>query len=409
MKYQVYQAHSDMMAGMRLITQAAVAAMSHPMFDKAPGVRKLSAAYETFSSTEVTHTRPDFRLTSISVGASQGEVSHDVPVHEEITHVMPFCTLLHFKKEGVTGQPRVLIVAPMSGHFATLLRETARTMLADHDVYITDWHNARDVPLSAGRFGMDTYAQYLIAFLEVMGPGSHMVAICQPCVAALVATSIMAEDNNPAQPRSLTLMAGPIDTRVNPTGVNELATSKPFEWFEKNLISTVPSRHPGAGRRVYPGFLQLSAFMSMNLKRHVNAFKGLYSDLAEGDLEKANTTRAFYEEYFAVLDLDAEFYLDTIRHVFQDYALPLGKLEYAGRLVKPALIKRTALLTVEGEHDDICAIGQTMAAHDLCSSIPGYMKSHHMQTGVGHYGVFSGRRWSKEVYPIVREMIHVSQ
>ncbi|MDY7546212.1 polyhydroxyalkanoate depolymerase [Glaciimonas sp. CA11.2] len=407
MKYQVYQAHSDMMAGMRLFTQAAVTAMSHPFLSAAPGVRKLSAAYEMFASTEVTHTRPDFRLNTIHVG--EGDSTHDVLVHEEVAHVMPFCTLLHFKKEGVTDQPRVLIVAPMSGHFATLLRETARTMLADHDVYITDWHNARDVPLDAGPFGMSEYALYLIAFLEVMGPGSHMVAICQPCVSALVATAIMAEDGNPAQPRSLTLMAGPIDTRVNPTGVNELATSKPFEWFEKNLISTVPQRHPGGGRRVYPGFLQLSAFMSMNLKRHVNAFKGLYSDLVEGALEKANTTRTFYQEYFAVLDMTEEFYLDTIRDVFQEYALPLGKLECAGRLIKPAAIKRTALLTVEGEHDDICAIGQTMAAHDLCSGIPGYMKSHHMQTGVGHYGVFSGRRWNKEVYPIVREMIHVSQ
>jgi poly(3-hydroxybutyrate) depolymerase len=297
----------------------------------------------------------------------------------------------------------------MSGHFATLLRETARTMLADHDVYITDWHNARDVPLADGRFGLDEYVRYLITFLEVMGPGAHMVAICQPCVPALVATVIMAEDGHPAQPRSLTLMAGPIDTRVNPTKVNELATSKSIEWFEQKLISTVPVRHPGAMRRVYPGFLQLAAFMSMNLERHVDSFKGLYNHLVEGDLAKANTTRAFYAEYFAVQDLTAEFYLETIRHIFQEYALPLGKLEWHGRIVNPAAIRHTALLTIEGEHDDICAIGQTMAAQDLCSRIPSYMKLHYMQTGVGHYGVFSGRRWRQEVYPIVRDVIHVSQ
>jgi poly(3-hydroxybutyrate) depolymerase len=404
MKYQTYQAHSDMMANMRVFTQAAVKTMSSPWLIEQPGVRKLTAACQVFASTAVTHTRPDFGIATVQVGAS------DQPalVHEVIADAAPFGKLLHLKKEGVSGQPRVLIVAPMSGHFATLLRETARSMLADHDVYITDWHNARDVPLAAGRFGLDDYAQYLITFLEVMGPGAHMVAICQPCVAALVATAIMAEDGNPAQPRSLTLMAGPIDTRINPTKVNELATSKPIQWFEQNLISTVPQRHPGAGRRVYPGFLQLSAFMGMNLERHVNSFKGLYQQLLEGDLEKANTTRAFYEEYFAVLDLSAEFYLETIRDVFQEHTLPLGTMKWRERLVNLAAIRHTALLTIEGEHDDICAIGQTVAAQELCSSIPAYMKQHYMQTGVGHYGVFSGRRWNREVYPVVREMIQVS-
>ena len=405
--YQAYQAHADMMAGMRWITHAAVTAMSHPWLIEQPGIRKLTAAYEVFSSTAVTHTRPDFCISSIRAGKGVG--AGEVAVHEEVAHVAPFGTLLHFRKEGVNGQPRVLIVAPMSGHFATLLRETARTMLADHDVYITDWHNARDVPLAAGRFGLDEYVHYLIRFLEVMGPGAHMMAICQPCVPALVATAIMAEDGHPAQPCSLTLMAGPIDTRVNPTKVNELATSKSIRWFEQNFISIVPFGHRGAMRRVYPGFLQLSAFMSMNLERHVDSFKGLYQHLLEGDLARANTTRAFYEEYLAVQDLTAEFYLETIRDIFQDYALPLGKLECCGRIINPAAIRHTALLTIEGEHDDICAIGQTMAAQDLCSRIPAYMKLHHMQTGVGHFGVFSGRRWNQEVYPIVRDMVHISQ
>ena len=407
MKYQAYQLHSDMMAHMRLFTQATTTAISHPWLHAYPGIRKLAAAYEVFDTARITHTHPGFRLGNTRVGA--GEQVYDVAVHEEAAYVAPFGTLLHFRKEGVTGQPRVLLVAPMSGHFATLLRETVRTMLTDHDVYITDWHNARDIPLAAGRFGLDEYAQYLITFLEVMGPGAHLVAICQPCVPALVATAIMAEDGHPAQPRSLTLMAGPIDARINPTKVNELATSQSLEWFEKTLISSVPLRHPGALRRVYPGFLQLTAFMSMNLERHLHSFKGLYHSLVEGDQEKADTTRAFYEEYFAVLDLTAEFYLETIRHIFQEYALPLGKLEWRGRIVNPAAIRHTALLTVEGEHDDICAIGQTMAAQDLCSRIPPYMKSHHMQTGVGHYGVFSGRRWRQQIYPIMREMIQVSQ
>ncbi len=404
MKYQAYQAHADMMSGMRFLTDSARTALAHPFFAGFDALRKLDAAYEVFSSAEVTHTRPDFAIHTVITG--EGAQAHEVAVEEIAAHVLPFGTLLNFRKVGITNQPRVLIVAPMSGHFATLLRETARTMLADHDVYITDWHNARDVPLSAGRFGLDEYTEYVMTFLEIMGPGSHVVAICQPCVSALAAVAIMAEDRNPAQPLSLTLMAGPIDCRINPTGVNELATSKPFEWFEKNLISTVPMRHKGAMRRVYPGFMQLAAFMSMNMERHVDAFKGMYQNLLDGEHEKKATTQAFYEEYFAVLDLTAEFYLETIKQVFQDYALPLGKLEWRGRIVNPAAIRRTALLTVEGERDDICALGQTMAAHDLCTGIPPFMKSHHMQAGVGHYGVFSGRRWNKQIYPRVRELIY---
>jgi poly(3-hydroxybutyrate) depolymerase len=406
MKYQAYQAHADAMERMHWLTEATVAAMSQPWFSDQPAVRKLSAACQVFSAARITHVRPAFGIDKVMTG--EGRDAREVAVHEEAVHVAPFGTLLRFRKEGAASQPRVLIVAPMSGHFATLLRETVRTMLADHDVYITDWHNARDVPPEAGRFGLDEYAEYLMDFLAIMGPGSHVVAICQPCVAALTAIAIMAEDKHPALPHSLTLMAGPIDARVNPTAVNKLATSKPLEWFAKNLISTVPSGHAGAGRRVYPGFLQLSAFMSMNLQRHMDSFKGMYANLVDGDHAKAAATRAFYEEYLAVLDLTSEFYLETIGQIFQEYALPLGRLEWRGRVVDPAAIRRTAILTVEGERDDICAIGQTMAAHELCSRIPMYMKSHHMQAGVGHYGVFSGRRWNKRIYPIVRELIQVS-
>ena len=299
-------------------------------------------------------------------------------------------------------------MAPLSGHFATLLRETVRTLLQDHDVYITDWHNARDVALRHGPFALDDYIDHMIRFTQAIGPGTHVVAVCQPSVAALAAAAIMAEDDDPAQPRSLTLMAGPVDCRVNPTGVNTLATSKPIEWFEKNLISHVPLPHTGYMRRVYPGFVQLSAFLSMNLERHKKSFQDMYQHLLEGDVEKADVIRVFYDEYLAVNDLPAEFYLETVEKVFQTYDLPLGKLSYRGRLVKPAAIRRTALMTVEGERDDICSVGQTVAAQDLCTGIRPYMKTHHVQTGVGHYGVFSGRKWNQQIYPRVREMIHSS-
>jgi polyhydroxyalkanoate depolymerase len=304
--------------------------------------------------------------------------------------------------------PRVLIVAPMSGHFATLLRETVRTMLADHDVYITDWHNARDVSMADGRFGLDEYTEHIIDFLSVIGPGAHIVAICQPCVSALSAVALMSEDDHKATPASMILMAGPIDCRISPTGVNKLATEKPIEWFARNLIARVPLRYPGAMRRVYPGFLQLTAFLSMNMERHVNAFRGLYDDIINSQTERVAATRAFYEEYFAVADLPADFYLETVQHVFQEYALPQGKLKWRERTINPAAIRRTALLTVEGERDDICALGQTLAAHDLCPGLKPFMKTHYVQANVGHYGVFSGKRWNNSIYPIVRDVIHVS-
>jgi len=290
-----------------------------------------------------------------------------------------------------------------------LLRDTVRTMLADHDVYITDWHNARDVPVGAGRFGLAEYTQHLMDFLATLGPGAHVVAICQPCVAALAATALMSEDQHCATPASLTLMAGPIDCRINPTEVNKLATTQPIDWFEKNLIAHVPLRFRGAGRRVYPGFVQLSAFISMNRERHINAFRDYYTHLVTDEHEKAQVTRSFYEEYLAVADLPAEFYLETVQQVFQEHALPRGELRFNGRRVDPSAIRRTALLTIEGERDDICAIGQTLAAQDLCSGLRPYLRTHYVQPGVGHYGVFSGRRWQNHIYPMVRDAIHLSQ
>jgi len=404
MIYEAYQSQVDALHPLRTLAQAL-----GPLATETPSglrawhpLRRVAAACETFALARLTHRRPPFGIDSVRVAG------REVRVREERTCGTPFATLLRFRKETRAVQPRVLLVAPMSGHFATLLRDTVRVMLADHDVYITDWHNARDVPLDAGRFGFDEYVEHLVTFLEALGPGAHLMAICQPCVEALAAAAIMAEDGHPATPRSLTLMAGPIDCRIGPTRVNELATSHSIEWFEQNLIATVPARHAGSSRRVYPGFLQLAAFINMNLERHLNSFREFYEALEHGDLEKASFTRRFYEEYFAVADLPAEFYLETVRLVFQEYALPLGRLTWRGRKVNPRAIRRTALVTVEGERDDICSLGQTLAAQDLCSALPQFLRTHYIQAGAGHYGVFSGKRWASQIYPVVRDVINAS-
>jgi polyhydroxyalkanoate depolymerase len=399
MLYLAYQTQTDMMTPIRAWATMAMAAGGQPIVNEHGVLRNLTAAYALISRAGLTHTRPPFGITSVTVG------NREVEVREETAAKTPFGTLLHFKKDITATQPRVLLVAPLSGHFATLLRATVRTMLPDHDVFITDWHNARDVPITLGRFGIDEYVEHLIQFLDTMGPGSHILGVCQPCVAVLSAAAVMAQDGHPAQPKSMTLMAGPIDCRVNPTKVNELANKRDIGWFERMLTASVPIRFPGAFRRVYPGFVQLAAFMTMNIERHVKAHKQLYEDIANGEVEKAASTKAFYDEYFAVLDLTAEFYLETVRYIFQEYALPLGKLKWRGETVDPSAIRRTTLLTVEGERDDICAVGQTVAAHDMCSKLRPYRKRHHMQAGVGHYGVFSGRRWENQVYPIVKNVI----
>jgi len=404
MLYQAYQAHCDFMVPVRTLAALAANVVGPPNGGGNGGpLGDLAAACELIARARLSHSRPPFDIASVMVG------NREAAVREEKARVTPFATLLHFRKDIDVAQPRVLLLAPLSGHFATLLRATVRTMLADHDVFITDWHNVRDVPLSQGRFGFDAYIEHVVGFLETIGPGAHIVAVCQPCVAALVAAAVMAQAQNPAQPRSMTLMAGPIDTRVHPTKVNELANSKPIEWFEQNLIAKVPLQFPGAFRRVYPGFIQLAAFMSMNIKRHIKAHQELYEHLAKGEREKADATKAFYDEYFAVLDLAAEFYLETVRLVFQENALPRGLLKWKGEKVEPRAIRRTMLLTVEGERDDICALGQTVAAHDLCSGLRPYLKRHHMQAGVGHYGVFSGQRWNNQIYPILRNVILASE
>ena len=393
------------MAPVRAFAASAAGRLGSRLFSESAGtpvLRNLTAAYELISRTGLTHTSPAFGIDRVTVG------NREVAVTEEPAHVTPFATLLHFKKDIEQAQPRVLLIAPLSGHFATLLRSTVRTMLPEHDVFITDWHNVRDVPVEDGTFGFDDYIGHLIEFLEVLGPGTHVMAVCQPCVAALIATAVMAQNGNPAQPRSMTLMAGPIDTRVHPTKVNALAQSKPIAWFEKNLIAAVPRRYPGAARRVYPGFVQLAAFMSMNIDRHIKAHHELYDHLVKGEIEKAKAKKDFYDEYFAVLDLTREFYLETVKLVFQEHALPRGLIHFLGQKVEPAAIRRTMLLTVEGERDDICAVGQTVAAHDLCTGLRPYLKRHHMQVGVGHYGVFSGKKWEGQIYPLVKNVILAS-
>ncbi len=406
MLYQAYQLQADLLSPFRIGLRQ-FEALAPARAAPGSGGRRLSAALAVLARLRLTHERPAYGIDSVTVDG------RPVPVVEERVLQLPFGALLRFRKEtdapaqpGVL--PRVLLVAPMSGHFATLLRDTVRTFLPDHDVYLTDWANARDVPLRHGPFGLDDQIGYLMRFIATLGPGSHVVAVCQPCVAALAATALLAEEDHPAQPRSLTLMAGPVDCRVHPTDVNRLANSRPLSWFEQELISRVPAAHAGFLRRVYPGFLQLSAFLNMNLARHESSFRQMYACLVEGREDEAQAIDRFYEEYFAVNDLPAEFYLETVDRVFQRCALACGQLRWGERPVRPATIRRTALMTVEGERDDICAVGQTVAAQELCPNIRPALKVHYVQTGVGHYGVFSGRKWQREIYPRVRELIHAS-
>jgi poly(3-hydroxybutyrate) depolymerase len=401
--YRLYQAHADLLAPLRQFARlsAGLTTFGFSGANLPSPSRHLVAGLTMFADARLTHARPPF---GIDVMAVEGRA---VAVREEAVDRTPFGTLLHFHKEHSAPQPRVLLVAPMSGHFATLLRGTVEVMLPEHDVYITDWTNARDVPIAEGRFGFDEFVDHIIRFLRVIGPGGHVVAVCQPAVPALVAAAVMAEAGDSAQPHSMTLMAGPIDTRVNPTKVNELAKSRPIEWFQRNLISAVPWRFRGAFRHVYPGFVQLCAFVWMNLDRHVSAHFGKFRSLLGGDHRSVEAHRRFYDEYGAVMDLPAEFYLETVQRVFQDHELPRGALSWHGQPIHLAAIRRMGLLTVEGERDDICAVGQTMAALDLCKGIPVNLKQAHLQPGAGHYGVFNGRRWATEVYPRVREMIQV--
>jgi poly(3-hydroxybutyrate) depolymerase len=361
-------------------------------------LRGWRALCETVSALKLTHERPEFGIDSTWVNGEE------VPVIEERVHETAFGSLVHFAKPGLDPQPAVQAIPGLAGHFATLVRGTVTSLLRDFDVYVADWHNARDVPVSAGRFGLEEYIEHLIDFMEAIGPGGHIVALCQPCPAALAAAALMAEDRNPAQPETITLMAGPVDARVNPGPVNRWAQEQSLETLERRLISTVSPLHRGAGRRVYPSFLQALGFLRLDPKRHLSAFTTMARDYARGASEPAIKTRDFYEEYFAVLDVTAEFYLETARAVFMDHDLARGEVKYRGRRVDPSKIE-TALLTIEGAKDAMCPPGQTEAAHGLCTGIPAARKHHHVQEGAGHYGVFSGSRFEREIYPRVRSFI----
>jgi poly(3-hydroxybutyrate) depolymerase len=368
-----------------------------------PGARVSRAIAETVSVLQLTHRRPGFGINAVEV---DGE---EVAVEERFLDTTPFGRIVHFAKaRQPDSQPKVLLLPGLAGHFGTLVRETVRTMLPDHDVYLVDWFNARDVPVQAGRFGLDEFVEHIIEFLKALGPGTHLMAICQPCAAAVTVAAVMAEDEDPAQPASLILLSGPVDARVNPGPVNEAANRYSLKTLERLATTVVPRPYDGAGRRVYPGFMQAMGFLNMAPRRHVNAFAGLLRDVALGHEEAAARTTAFYDEYFAVLDIAAEFYLETARAVFRDHDLARGRMIWRGRTVDPSLI-RTALMTVEAENDDMCPPGQTEAAHSLCSAIPATRRRHHFQEGVGHYGVFSGSRFEHEIYPQIRSFVAASQ
>ncbi len=401
MLYQSYQSYSNWIDSVRSIGDVTQSASNQWMQSIGwTSLPHVDAQYEQISLMGLTHTRPAFNIHEVT--DPQGQTHQ---IEESTVLNTPFCGLLRFKRTGNAVLPKILLVAPMSGHFATLLTGTVRTLLKDHEVYLTDWKNIRDVPLSDGEFSLDTYISHIIEFMRFLGTNVHLMGVCQPTVACLAATAVMAEQKDICQPASLILMAGPVDARINPTKVNELANDKPYEWFEQKLIASVPREFAGGGRRVYPGFLQLIAFMSMNPDRHKQSFKTLYAHRIQGEHQQADVIRDFYEEYFAIMDLSADYYLQTIKQVFQEYALAKGTLTYQGQTLNLKAIKRPFLLTVEGERDDICGIGQTLAAQDLCTGLPAYKKSHHLQAGVGHYGVFNGKRWEAHIYPVVRSLI----
>jgi poly(3-hydroxybutyrate) depolymerase len=401
MIYQAYQAHSDASTPARWMARAGQEFLNHPWlaFGGHPMLRHAAAACELVSRIGMSHHRPAFGITHTRMGDTT------VSIHEEIIEQTPFCSLLRFAKEASVDQPRVLLVAPLSGHFATLLRGTIETLLPDFDVYTTDWLNARDVPLRHGLFDLDDHIDLMMAFMRKLGPDLHVIAVCQPSVSTLAAASLLAQMNDPAQPKTLTLMGGPIDTHANPTEVSRFAEKHSLPWLERHVIDTVPMRYPGAFRRVYPGFVQLAGFLSMNLKRHVGAHVDLYHHLVEGDGESASATRKFYDEYTSVMDLPADFYLQTIDRVFHRRDLANGSFISRGRLIEPGAITRTAVFLVEGENDDICAVGQTSAAQALLTGLPKAKKPLYVQPGVGHYGVFNGSRWRSQIYPRLRDFI----
>jgi poly(3-hydroxybutyrate) depolymerase len=405
MLYHLYDFHHAWMAPLRLTAETLQHVFSHPAMPMSYTRvgRAIAAGSELFERATRRYAKPSFGLTETVIDGAA------VPVAIEKVAAHPFCTLLHFRRAVARDDPKVLLVAPLSGHYASLLRGTVEGLLPDHDVYITDWVNASMVPLTDGRFDLDDYIDTVTDFVRRLGSDVHVIAVCQPSVPVLAAVALMAAENDPAAPRSMTLMGGPIDTRVNPTKVNQVAATRPIEWFESTVVMPVPAVYPGFMRRVYPGFLQLTGFMSMNLDRHVGSAMRHFQHLVRGDGESAAGHRAFYDEYLAVMDLTAEFYLQTVKTAFQDHALPRGTMVSRDRPVEPQAITRTALLTVEGELDDISGVGQTYAAHALCSGLPADKHRHHFQPEVGHFGIFNGKRWRTAILPQVRDFIRASR
>ena len=370
---------------------------SNPMANSALG-RNTAAALSLFERATRRYGKPAFNIQDTVIEGTA------VAITEEIAWSSPFCNLIHFSKPALEAQqPKMLLVAPLSGHHATLLRDTVKSMLPEFDCYVTDWQDARDIPVGAGSFDLDDYTDTLITILHHLKTRAHVMAVCQPSVPVLAAVSLMAMADDPLQPLSMTLMGGPIDTRRNPTGVNKLAEEKGIGWFKTNAVMKVSGFHEGYGRSVYPGFLQLGGFLAMNLDRHMKAHRDLYRDLVDGDEQDAQKHESFYDEYMAVMDLTAEFYLQTVERVFLYHDLPNGTYRHRAALLEPSKITRTALLTIEGERDDISGVGQTEAAHDLCSGLKPEQRRHHLQLGVGHYGVFSGSKYRREVAPLIIE------
>ncbi|HEX4737617.1 MAG TPA: polyhydroxyalkanoate depolymerase [Allosphingosinicella sp.] len=401
MLYDAYEMQRSLLAGASTLANIGAGWLQNPAnpFAYSQMGPIVASALDVFAHAAAPRGKPDFGLTETVVDG------RTVPVDEEIVLRKPFGQLKHFRREGVKGGPRLLIVAPMSGHYATLLRGTVERMLPGHDVYITDWRDAKLVSLDQGSFDLDDYIDYLIEFLETIGPGAHMLAVCQPSVPAYAAAALMSAEGHKARPRTLTMMGGPIDTRSAPTAVNSLATQRPYAWFQQNVIATVPYPYPGSGRAVYPGFLQLAGFMAMNLGEHLTSHWEMFKHLVEGDGEGADATKAFYDEYRSVCDMTAEFYLQTVDAVFQRHLLPKGELTHRGRPVDPAALKDVAVLAIEGERDDISGIGQTRAALDISTSLPARMKKYHLAKGVGHYGIFNGSKWRERIAPIVEQWI----
>jgi len=410
MLYHLYDLKHAMMTPVRLQAELMRSAFQNPWnpMSYTQMGRTIGASAEMIERSTRHFGRPEFGLHETVIDGERVAVSEDYVVEK------PFCRLLNFKRDIKRNDPTVLVAAPMSGHWSTLLRGTVKALLPHHNVYITDWEDARQVARSDGEFNLDTYITYLREFMSLLGPDTHIIAVCQPAVPVLAAVSVMASENDPNQPRSMTLMGGPIDTRISKTDVTELAETRPLKWFEQSVVMDVPMYYPGAGRRVYPGFMQLGGFMSMNLDKHVGSHMNFYKHLIQGDGDSSEKHRVFYNEYLSVMDIPAEFYLQTVETVFQKHSLPRGLMKWRDPLsdelvdVRPQDIRKTALLSVEGELDDISARGQTTAAHELCYSIPQHKQFHHFQLGCGHYGIFNGRRWREQIMPRIRNFIRTN-